>query len=171
MSDFDIKDSGQRRTFSTGAQRDRGDLKPRPDLISPFAQDRVGMHMAKGAIKYQSRNWELGMPLSEFWASLFRHVVAYGQGKRDEDHLAAIIFNAQAMIHFEETKPDLDDMPRYIPEAQSAEEPAPAETKPYYPVSYPNPQSPNTPPPQPEQSAWERLTNDIRALLNKTRPA
>ena len=28
----------------------------------------------------------------------------YQQGKRDEDHLAAIMFNAMALIHYEEVK-------------------------------------------------------------------
>jgi hypothetical protein len=37
-----IKDSGERRQYSTGAQRDRGDLKPRPDLIHPYFTMRFG---------------------------------------------------------------------------------------------------------------------------------
>lgn len=100
--EYDLKDSGQRRTFETGAQRDRGELKPRPDLISAYALERVGWHMAKGAAKYSARNWEKGMPVSVFTESLYRHLMAFMQGKLDEDHLAAIIFNAQAIIHFEE---------------------------------------------------------------------
>ncbi len=47
MTDFVVKDSGDRRTFSTGSVRDRGDLKPRPDMISPFALMRIGEHMRK----------------------------------------------------------------------------------------------------------------------------
>jgi hypothetical protein len=42
VTGFVVKDSGERRTFATGSVRDRGDLKPRPDLISPFAMMRVG---------------------------------------------------------------------------------------------------------------------------------
>lgn len=98
----ELEDSGQRRVFETGAQRDRGELKPRPDLISPHFLNRVGWHMAKGAEKYSERNWEKGMPVSVFVESLHRHLMKYMMGERNEDHLAAIGFNLQAIIHFEE---------------------------------------------------------------------
>jgi hypothetical protein len=45
----------------------------------------------------------------------------YQQGKRDEDHLAAIMFNAMALIHYEEMiergllPAELNDMPEYQP--------------------------------------------------------
>ncbi len=154
MSEFDLKDSGQRREFETGAVRDRGDLKPRPDLISPFALERVGMHMAKGAKKYKDRNWELGMPMSECWASLFRHVIQWGVGMRDEDHLAAIIFNAQAIMHYEATKPELDDMPRYLPLPNR--EPARGEEQ----IVSAIPEHVD-----PVPSAWERLTQGLAGLV------
>ena len=97
-----IKDSGHRREFSSGATRDRDVTKPRPDLISPFAEERLGDWLRMGAEKYSARNWEKGMPASECLASLCRHVVAVKQGRDDgEDHLAAIMFNAMAIIHFE----------------------------------------------------------------------
>jgi len=93
-----IKDSGQRRTFSTGAQRDRGDIKPRPDLIHPYFLFRFGLHMAKGALKYNEWNWAKGMPLSEWMASLYRHVLEAMAGDETEDHLSAICFNAMGAM-------------------------------------------------------------------------
>lgn len=111
---FILKDSGSRREFSTGAVRDTASDKERPDLISPFAMRRVGRWMGMGAKKYGDRNWEKGMPFSVLFASLMRHALKYAMGWRDEDHLAAIVFNAQAIIHFEEMgKTELDDMPHY----------------------------------------------------------
>lgn len=111
---FNLKDSGERRNFPTGAVRDTAGNKERPDLISPFAEARVGKWMGLGADKYGDRNWEKGMPFSVFWASLKRHVNKFAKGWTDEDHLAAIIFNAQAIIHFQETgRKELDDMPKY----------------------------------------------------------
>ena len=98
----ELEDSGARRVFETGAQRDRGTLKPRPDLISPYFLLRLGMHMAKGAEKYEARNWEKGMPVSVFIESLERHLLACKTGERGEDHLSAIGFNLQAIVHFEE---------------------------------------------------------------------
>ena len=72
-----------------------------------------------GAAKYAERNWERGMPFSRCVASLKRHVMKYQQGLRDEDHLAAIMFNAMALIHYEEMinrgvlPAELNDMPVY----------------------------------------------------------
>lgn len=111
---FSLKDSGERREFATGAVRDMASDKERPDLVSPFALRRVGRWMGMGGKKYGDRNWEKGMPFSVFFASLMRHAIKYAMGWRDEDHLAAIIFNAQAIIHFEEVgRAELDDMPHY----------------------------------------------------------
>ena len=121
MSEFVVKDSGDRRTFATGSVRDRGDLKPRPDMISPFALMRVGEHMRKGAAKYGDGNWELGQPFSEVTASMHRHLLQWEQGDQDEDHLAAIVFGAQALMHYREMidrgvlPAELDDMPKYEP--------------------------------------------------------
>ena len=103
MSKYGMTDSGKRQSFGKGmAIRDTADDKPRPDLISPFAEERQGHWLRMGAAKYAERNWENGMPFSRCVASLKRHVMKYQQGKRDEDHLAAIMFNAMALIHYEE---------------------------------------------------------------------
>jgi len=114
-----LEDSGERRTFSTGAVRDRGDLKPRPDLISPHAQLREGMIMTLGGVKYALRNWEQGMPISECLASAQRHIEQYKLGETNEDHIAQARWNLGAVIHFEEEikagrmDPTIDDMPKY----------------------------------------------------------
>ena len=111
---FSLKDSGDRREFASGAVRDMASDKERPDLISPFALRRVGRWMGLGGKKYGYRNWEKGIPFSVCFASMMRHAVKFAMGWHDEDHLAAVIFNAQAMIHYEELqREDLDDMPHY----------------------------------------------------------
>ena len=114
-----LEDSGERRTFSTGAVRDRGDLKPRPDLISPHAQLREGMIHTLGSQKYAIRNWEQGLPISECLASAQRHIEQYKRGDTNEDHIAQARWNLGAIIHFEEEikagrmDPAIDDMPKY----------------------------------------------------------
>ena len=114
-----MHDSGRRQSFASGAIRDTADDKPRPDLISPFAIERLGEWLRLGARKYEERNWEKGMPVSRCVASLYRHLMYYHQGHRNEDHLAAILFNAMAIIHYEEMVKrgmlplDLLDMPDY----------------------------------------------------------
>jgi len=120
MSKYGMTDSGARQSFGKGmAIRDTATDKPRPDLISPFAEERVGHWLRMGAEKYAERNWEAGMPFTRCVASLKRHLMKFQQGKRDEDHLAAIIFNAMAVIHYETMieagvlPTSLNDMPVY----------------------------------------------------------
>lgn len=117
-----LHDSGNRRTFNTGAQRDRDEGKIRPDLISPFSLRRVGRIMMLGAKKYSARNWEKGMPMSEFFASAERHRLAYLARETSgdhEDHLAQWAWNVLAMLHIEEVvrlgilPKELNDMPDY----------------------------------------------------------
>jgi len=66
------------------------------------------------------------MPFLRCVASLKRHLMKYQQGKRDEDHLAAIMFNAMALIHYEEMiergrlSAELNDMPDYQPVARKS---------------------------------------------------
>jgi hypothetical protein len=127
MSKFDMADGGTKQSFGDGrAIRDTAEDKPRPDLISPFAEDRQGHWLRMGAAKYAERNWEKGMPFSRCVASLRRHVMKYQQGLRDEDHLAAIMFNAMALIHYEEMiergvlPAELNDMPNYQRVAKAA---------------------------------------------------
>jgi hypothetical protein len=111
--DYTVKDSGLRQTFDIGAVRDTQDGKPRYELIPVLALRRVAVLYAEGAKKYDDDNWRKGMPFRRFYASLLRHAFAFGAGEEDEDHLAAVVFNALAIMHFQETgRDDLNDMPR-----------------------------------------------------------
>ena len=70
------------------------------------------------------------MPFSRCVASLKRHLMKFQQGLQDEDHLAAIMFNAMALIHYEEMiergvlPAELNDMPAYRVIKQGEEGPA-----------------------------------------------
>jgi hypothetical protein len=100
--DFTIKDSGERRTFATGAQRDRKRGKGRYNLLPVLALRRVARHYEGGAQKYSARNWEKGMPYAEMADSLIRHAFQYLEGLTTEDHLAAVCFNALGIMEYEE---------------------------------------------------------------------
>lgn len=91
------------RTFPGGSVRDDNNNKPRYDLIPPKALERVAIHYATGADKYGPDNWLKGegMPRQAFIESAFRHFEAMRQNKRDEDHVAACIWNLMAIAHFE----------------------------------------------------------------------
>jgi hypothetical protein len=165
-----VKDSGERRLFPTGAQRDAGAGKgffdciptmpllrvavglgrpsqleldhPRGSMIVHILQwkdgDNEQDHLAKacflafhqmeqakdeywGGIAYEGlervaqlyevgaigkgygkHNWKKGMPKSVFLNSLLRHAFKVGANWDDEDHLAAVIFNAFCLMHFED---------------------------------------------------------------------
>lgn len=102
MTTYTTKDSGKRQEFHTGARRDVQEDKPRYDLISPIALKRFAELMGRGAAKYGDRNWERGIPLSRFYASMFRHMMQWAEGDTTEDHLAAVLFNAAGIMHTEQ---------------------------------------------------------------------
>ena len=55
--------------------------------------------MAKGADKYDARNWEKACDdeaLDRYKESAFRHLMAWMCGEVDEDHAAAVVFNLLA---------------------------------------------------------------------------
>lgn len=93
-------------TFESGAVRDTQDDKPHFGSIPPEPLRRVAMRFTEGAQHYGSRNWEAGMPTSRICDSLFRHLEAARRGETDEDHLAAVCWNALTWMHFQGTEHD-----------------------------------------------------------------
>lgn len=98
--------NGARRSVSTG--------KGRFDLISPLALRRLAQVYERGASQKGDRNWENGFPFSRALDSAIRHINQYREGYRDEDHLAQAAWNLFAALHFEEVKPEFNDLPVYI---------------------------------------------------------
>jgi hypothetical protein len=113
VTEYVTTDSGRRDEFDTGAVRDTREGKGRYDLISPFALRRVAQLYERGAAKYDARNWEKGMPYTRVFDSLVRHAFEWLEGQSAEDHLAAVVFNAMALMHYEATHPELDDRPKW----------------------------------------------------------
>lgn len=114
-----MEDSGSRVTFEGGGQREDPKSKCRLDLISPFAEQRLGEWLRQGADKYGDRNWEQGIPFSYCIASIRRHLNKFQQGSSEEDHLAAVMCNAMFLMHFRAMmqrramSTDFDDRPKY----------------------------------------------------------
>lgn len=104
----DCKDD--KKTFSTGAVRSRDADRERYDLISPIGIRRLAMTYAEGAIKYGVNNWQKGIPLSDLLNHAIRHIYMYLGGDRSEDHLGHAIWNIVTACHFEETRPELNDV-------------------------------------------------------------
>lgn len=101
--EYVTKDSGKREEFDSGMVRDTQDDKPRFDLLFPLGipysdqfLTRVAELLARGAVKYDARNWEKAAgqaELDRFKASAMRHLIQWQAGETDEDHAAAVVFN------------------------------------------------------------------------------
>ena len=86
-------------------QRDIQEGKPRFDLIFPKIMPykeqcitRFAELMARGATKYDARNWEKASgekEMERFKASATRHFIQWLCNEEDEDHLVATWFNMQ----------------------------------------------------------------------------
>ena len=99
MTTFDsVTDSGERRDFGTGSVRDQSEGKGRYDLLEPYAIKRLAQHFENGAKKYGDNNWKLGQPLSVYLDSGIRHGFNLLEGQTNEDHAAAMAWNAMAFI-------------------------------------------------------------------------
>ena len=113
-----LKDSGTRSEFPGGAVRDAQEGKGRMDLLPVRALIEVARIMEAGAIKYEARNWEKGIPLSRYMDSGLRHAMKFLRGDRDEPHLAQACWNflclldTQMRIQEGLLKPTLNDLPR-----------------------------------------------------------
>lgn len=121
MQQYETLDTGKsKRQFDTGSQRDSNEGKGAYELLSPMAIRRLAQLYQRGAAKYDDRNWEKGQPSSVYMQSLLRHAFMHLEGHRDEDHLAAVIWNASGLIYNEEmvTRGKLDhallDLPDYV---------------------------------------------------------
>lgn len=108
--DFVVKDSGQRRVFESGMQRDLDDGKVNWALVAdgPMLR-RWAEHLTKGAKKYDARNWMKAngqAELDRFRESAFRHFMQLMEGDTTEDHAAAVFFNLNGMAYVQQR---LDD--------------------------------------------------------------
>ena len=113
---FVTKDSGVRAHFASGMQRDTEEGKARFDLLFPLDipyerqfVTRLAELMARGALKYEDRNWEKANSseeLARFKSSAARHFVQWLTGDIEEDHAAAVVFN---LLAHETTKEKVND--------------------------------------------------------------
>ena len=106
-----IKDSGNRRVFSTGAKRDCAEGKGRMDLLPWAAIMEVSKLCENGAKKYGEHNVDKGLPTHSFCDSAARHLAKYMDGWTDEPHLLAAAWNLLWAIQMELKCPDMVDTP------------------------------------------------------------
>ena len=102
MAEFTTNTTAERDTFTTGSVRGDRTGKGRYDLLPREAIHRYAQLLERGATAYGDNNWRLGQPFSRVMDSLLRHAFQAAAGMTDEDHLAAVIFNAAALITYQE---------------------------------------------------------------------
>ena len=108
---MEIKDSGNRREFSTGAVRDIQVGKGRMDLLPWAAIMEVSKHSENGSRKYGEHNIDKGIPTHSLLDSAMRHAAKYLEGWDDEPHLLAAAWNLLWAIQMEIKHPELVDTP------------------------------------------------------------
>lgn len=106
-----IKDSGERTTFSTGAVRDMHAGKGRMDLLPWAAIIEVSKHCENGAKKYGEHNVNRGIPTHSLLDSAMRHAAKYLDGQDDEDHLLAAAWNLLWAVEMRCKNPECVDTP------------------------------------------------------------
>ena len=98
MDAGDLPNSGQKKVFETGSQRDGDVGRGRYHLIPPEALRHLARRFEAGGVAYGDNNWMKGMPLGRLFDSMMRHLLAAAEGDEKEDHLGAILWNASAWI-------------------------------------------------------------------------
>jgi hypothetical protein len=84
-------------------------------LIPPDALTELAKVYAIGAKKYSPRGWEAGMEWSRVLDPMFRHILAWQRGQTHDPtdgqhHLASVAWAALALMEYERTHPELDDV-------------------------------------------------------------
>jgi len=121
--------------FATGSRR-KSLASVRYDLVSSIGLRRLAETYAEGAEIYGDHNWELGQPFSDIINHLQAHLERYKeihrlgiervldkQGMRvlDEDHLAHAAWGLFALMHLEQTMPEMNDLRANPPEKKKEE--------------------------------------------------
>lgn len=108
---MEIKDSGDRRAFESGAVRDMAEGKGRMDLLPWSAIIEVSKHCENGAKKYGEHNVDKGIPTHSLCDSAARHLAKYLEGWDDEPHLLAATWNLLWAVQMTITHPEMVDTP------------------------------------------------------------
>lgn len=106
-----IKDSGDRRSFGTGAVRDMAAGKGRMDLLPWVGILELSKHCEAGAVKYGEHNVDKGIPLNSLIDSAGRHLAMFQIGETEEDHLLAAAWNLMWAVQTRITHPELVNVP------------------------------------------------------------
>lgn len=106
-----ISGQGKMETTESGAKRESNEGRGRFDLLPYEAIEALAKWYEAGATKYPERNWESGLSVKDCINRMIRHSLKAGNGWIDEDHLAAVMWNAAAAITIMQRHPEYNDHP------------------------------------------------------------
>ena len=92
-----------------GAIRESNAGRGRFDLLPYEALEAWAIWSELGAVKYGDRNWENGLSVKDCINRMCRHAAKAANGMTDEDHLAAVMWNAAVAITMMQRRPDCND--------------------------------------------------------------
>lgn len=101
----DLKDNGTIHKFDTGAIREGKAGKGWPTEIPTQPLRDLALHYERGGLLRSRSNWRKGFPLSSFLESAQRHLWDIIDGKTDEDHVSAVVWN---VFGYKWTKSQID---------------------------------------------------------------
>ena len=104
-----ITGQGEMQTTDAGALRESNEGRGRFDLLPYEAIEALAKWYEAGSKKYEERNWENGLSVKDCINRMIRHALKAGNGWTDEDHLAAVMWNAAAAITMIQRRPDCND--------------------------------------------------------------
>lgn len=106
-----IHGQGEKEQTVHGAVRESAQGRGRFDLLPYESLEALAIWYELGAAKYAERNWEKGLSVKDCINRMIRHALKAGNGWTDEDHLAAVMWNAAAAITMMKRRPDCNDHP------------------------------------------------------------
>lgn len=104
-----LSGQGEMEKTEFGAMRESNEGRGRFDLLPYEAIEALAKWYEAGATKYAERNWEQGISVKDCINRMIRHALKAGNGWTDEDHLAAVMWNAAAAITMMQRHPACND--------------------------------------------------------------
>lgn len=104
-----IEGQGEMELNKFGAERESNNGRGRFDLLPYEAIENLAKWYEDGSKKYSPRNWEKGLSVQDCINRMIRHSLKAANGWVDEDHLAAVMWNAAAAITMLRRYPDQND--------------------------------------------------------------
>ena len=99
-----LKGQGEMEQQGNGGTRESSKGRGAFHLFPYEAMEALAIWYEQGAEKYGDRNWENGLMVSDSINRMVRHAIKAANGWTDEDHLAAVMWNAACAITMEKRK-------------------------------------------------------------------